>query len=482
MKIGPQKGPQEAFMGSRAEICIYSGQVGAGKTFALVNELGKWRHVPGYVGAAFRREYKQLVGGGSLWDTAQRTWPRIDSRVRMPEHKAIWPSGAKVEFHHLHLDSSKYSHDGKEYALIAFDELGHFEASQFWYLALLRNRSTCGVTPHVRATCMASPDTWLREFVRPWVYDDGWPNPEMSGEVRWMLRDERTDGVVWFESKGDAFDYDPTRAPKSVSVIHAKTADNKILLEANPGYTASLAAMTRVERLKLVEGNWEARPESAGMFDRSWFQVRDKLPEDMVRFSVRGWDKAATKKTTGTGLYSDDPDWTAGVRLDVLRNGEVVVSDVVAIQDRPDKVDALIKHTAELDGPKVTQALWVDPAQAGLVDEYHTRAILKQARGCGPVAFEKQTKRVQPYAAPIASYAGPDTPGGMSVVRGMWTGEFFAELEQFPLEKDVHGNKVHDDRVSAMARGWLEAKAYLKLERAGNPGAGWAEKMRTSRL
>jgi phage terminase large subunit-like protein len=476
----PQKGPQTQFAQSRADIALYSGEVGSGKTFALVSELGRWSHVKSYVGAGFRREYKQLVGGGSLWDVATKTWPKIDSRVRMPEHRAVWPSSASVEFHHLHLESDKTDHDGKEYALLALDELAHFSESQFWYM-LMRNRSTCGVTPYVRATCMASPDTWLHEFVKPWLIEDRYPDHAQSGKLRYMIRDER-DVVMWFDSLKDAREYDPDAMPLSVTVIHARTKDNAELLARDPAYLAKLSSLTKLEKATKGRGDWGARPESAGMFERGWFKVRESVPTEMIRFSVRGWDKAATKRTVGTGAYSDDPDWTAGVRLDVLRNGEVVVSDIVAIQERPDRVDALYEHVALVDGPKVTQAFWLDPAQAGLVDEAHTRAVLARVRGCGPVKFEKASKKVATFAAPIASYAGPDTPGGMSVVRATWNGPFFAELEQFPAEKDVFGNKIHDDRVSAMARAWLEAKSYLKLERAGSPGQGWADKMRTSRL
>lgn len=479
--FGPQQGPQTLFAQCGADIGIYCGEVGSGKTFALVNELGRWSHIPHYVGAGFRRQHKQLVGGGSLWDVAGKTWPKLDPRVRMPEHTAHWPTKASVEFHHCHLEGDKTDHDGKEYAVLALDELAHFSETQFWYL-FMRNRSTCGVQPYTRATAMASPDTWLHDFVKPWLIDERWPNHEQSGRIRYMLRDGR-DRILWFDSERDAHDHDADALPISVAIVHARTKDNVELLAHDKKYLSKLGALTAFERATKRDADWGARPESAGMFDRTWFHIRDRLPSEMVRFSVRGWDKAATKKTYGTNTYADDPDWTAGVRLDVLRNGEVVVSDVVAVQERPDKVDALLEHTAVADGPHVTQALWIDPAGAGLYDEHHTRAVLSRAKGCGPQVYHPVGKtNVKKYAAPVSAYAGPDTPGGMSVVRATWNGPFFSELEQFPLEKDEHGNKIHDDRVSAMSRAWLEAKKYLKVERAGNPGEGWAERMRASKL
>lgn len=488
MIIQPQPGPQTTFARCGTDIAIYCGEVGSGKTFALVNELGKWSHVPGYVGAGFRRQYKQLVGGGSLWDVAGKIWPKIDSRVRMPEHRAIWPSGASSEFHHLHLESDKTDHDGKEYAVLGFDELPHFTNTQFWYM-IMRNRSTCGVIPYTRATCMASPDTWVHQFVGPWLHKDErgeprYPDHEQSGRVRWIIRDDR-DQVLFFDSERDALDHDPDALPMTVTVIHARTKDNVELLRSDPKYLSKLSLLTKLERATKRDGDWGARPESAGYFNRTWFKVRDVRPtKDQILFSVRGWDKAASKKTNDTGLYSDDPDFTSSVLLDVLRSGEVCISDVTLLQDTPGPVDAHIYKTAELDGPQVVQAFWIDPAQAGLVDEHHTRSVLAPlvaATRCGPVKFVLQSKNIPTLAKPVSAYANPETPGTMSIVRGANTGQFFSMAEQFPLQKDAHDNKVHDDPISAVARAWLEAKDKLPLERAGNPGAGWLAKMRSAK-
>ncbi len=36
IRIGPQKGPQEMFLATSADICIYGGAAGGGKTFGLL--------------------------------------------------------------------------------------------------------------------------------------------------------------------------------------------------------------------------------------------------------------------------------------------------------------------------------------------------------------------------------------------------------------------------------------------------------------
>ena len=38
IRIGPQKGPQERFLATSADICIYGGAAGGGKTFGLLLE------------------------------------------------------------------------------------------------------------------------------------------------------------------------------------------------------------------------------------------------------------------------------------------------------------------------------------------------------------------------------------------------------------------------------------------------------------
>jgi len=81
------------------------------------------------------------------------------------------------QFSHLQLATTVYDWQGAQIALICFDELTHFTASQFFYMAS-RNRSTCGVKPYIRATC--NPDADAGRRVPGWWIDQETGLPILS--------------------------------------------------------------------------------------------------------------------------------------------------------------------------------------------------------------------------------------------------------------------------------------------------------------
>lgn len=488
-RIGPQGGvgsPQWKFLTTQADIAIFNGQPGSGKTSSMTLDVMRGVKLELFRASAFRRQAKQLTQSGGLWDLANRWFPHAGGRcVASPQHEATFASGATVQYHHLNQEKDKEGHDGASYEWIGFDELPHFTESMFWYLAGSRNRGVSGFRPCVRASTMAAPDSWVHKTVRPWLDSEGgWPNWDMSGVLRWFVRNPFDDQLVWFEDKGAAEKYllelrenahrddviHKARV-KSMTVIHARTSDNQILLASAKDYEGDIALMTKYERERLA-GNWNARPPSSGMFDRRFFAVYDERPDDdQIVFSVRGWDRAASIVSE----VNTDPDWTRGVRLDLLRNGQVVISDVVSLRDRPGEVNTLMKNTVALDGPHVTQALWINPGDSGLYEEDDLRAILQQVPGCGPLVFRRQSANKEAYARPCASFFDPELVHAKlgAVVRAPWNGECFAEAELFPLKKHpVTGDDLHDDFVDALSRAFIEIseRKHGKVSTA----LGWA--------
>lgn len=428
--IRPQAGPQETFLASPADIAIYGGAAGGGKTWALL--LEPLRHVGNkdFGAVFFRRSTVQVRNEGGLWDESTKLYPDLGGAPK--EHVLSWafPSGASVSMAHLEHDKTVLNYQGSQIPLILFDELTHFSQKQFWYM-LSRNRSMSGVRPYVRATCNPDADSWVAQFIEWWIdQNTGLPIPERSGALRWFVR--INDALKWADTPEELEAKHPGIPPKSVTFIAASLTDNKALMDADPGYMANLLALPKVDRERLLGGNWKIRPASGLLFKRSWVRVVDAAPTDLR--IVRGWDLAGTPKTE-----DNDPDWTAGTKLGVSKStGRYIVLHHVRDRDTPHKVEALIANTASQDGKGVEISLPQDPGQAG---KSQVATLIRMLTGytarATPETGDKQT-RFGPFSAQCEA-------GNVDVLRGAWNDEWFDNLEAFP-------DGAHDDDADSTAR------------------------------
>ena len=196
--IRPQPGAQERFLACPADIAIYGGAAGGGKSFGLL--LEPLRHIANkeFGGVIFRRTSPQITNEGALWDEAGKLYPLVGGDARVGSLEYHFPTKACISFRHLQQESTIYDWQGAQVPFIGFDELTHFTRGQFFYL-LSRNRSTCGVKPYIRATCNPDADSWVAEFIAWWIDPEtGLPIPERAGVVRYLIR--VNDTIVWGES------------------------------------------------------------------------------------------------------------------------------------------------------------------------------------------------------------------------------------------------------------------------------------------
>lgn len=432
-------GPQADFLNSKADIAIYGGQAGGGKTWALLAEATRHTENPNFGAVIFRRTSPQITNEGGLWDQSMSLYPQFGAK---PRHTLDWifPSKANIGFRHLQYETDKLAWQGAQIAMLGFDELTHFTESQFFYL-LSRNRSTCGVRPYVRATTNpTSADDpiggWVNRLVSWWIDPStGLAIPERSGQVRWFIR--RQGELVWGDSKQqliekygrpdlDEFHADQPIRPKSLTFIPARLSDNPTLLQEDPSYRANLLALPEVERQRLAEGNWNAKLQAGMFFKVGYVKTVQSLPETL-RF-CRAWDLAATD---GAG------DWTVGAKLGVDADGVYYIADIQRGQWESSYRDRIIRQTADLDGTCHIR-LPQDPAAAGKSEAKRMVTMLTGHNvKAVPVTGDKSTRAV--------GLASQMNVGNVKMLAAPWNQGLLSRLDAFPTKG------IPDDEVDALA-------------------------------
>ncbi len=252
---------------SPADIAIYGGSAGAGKSFSLLLEA--LRHTPtnpDFYAVFFRRTTTQIRNPGGLWDESTKLYPLSGGNPVQTILEWKWSGGGRVKMAHLEHEKTVYDWQGSQIPLIGFDEITHFTESQFFYM-LSRNRSMCGVRPYVRATCNPDADSWVAQFLEWWIDHNGFAIPERSGVLRWFVRVKGE--IKWADTREECIEKhgfanleidDPLQVqPKSVTFIYAKLEDNQELMKADPGYRANLLALDIVSQARLLDGNWKIK-------------------------------------------------------------------------------------------------------------------------------------------------------------------------------------------------------------------------------
>lgn len=426
-EIRPQKGPQEKFLATNADIAIYGGAAGGGKTYALLMEPLRYIFTSGYRAVIFRKNYTQITASGGLWDESLKLYSGISGAVSFRTPKFRWDFRNKgvVFFDYLWRDDDVLKWQGSQIAFIGFDELTHFSEKQFFYM-LSRNRSTCGIRPYVRATCNPDADSWVADFISWWIDpNSGYPIPERSGKMRYMARID--DEIVWADSYRELGKKGIKEEKiKSVTFIASTLNDNKILLEKDPSYQANLENLPLVERERLLHGNWKIKPAAGMFFKRIQIgRILDTLPEDIVSI-VRAWDLAATDVDE-----NNNAAFTAGVLMARRANGRFLVVDVINQQLKAGDVRKLIQTTAAMDNAKygyVKQKLPQDPGQAG---KEQAQSYISMLAGYD-IVVKAESGSKQTRAEPMAAQW---QLGLFDVMAGTWNESYFNQLESFPESK-----------------------------------------------
>lgn len=419
---------------------MFGGAAGGGKTVGLLLDPIKYVHIGAFKAVIFRRESIQITSAGGLFDSSIALYPDLGGKPRItPARSWQFSSGAEIIFGHLNAETDVLGWQGSEICGLYFDELSHFHETQFLYM-MSRNRSTSGIPPYIRATTNPDADSWITDWIGWWIdQDTGYPIPQRSGVMRWFVREDAV--IHWGNSKQELLDQHPGSMPRSFTFIAATLADNPALTSVDPGYRANLLSMNRVERERLLFGNWKIRADRGSYFPRGKLAVVSKVPTGLRL--VRGWDLAATEPSE----LNPSPDRTASVLLGCDSHKRFYVLDAFAVTRNAWAVRALLKATAEADkarwGHAVSHRLNQDPGQAG-------KAQMSELAGhlAGySFRFERETGPKETRAQALSAQW---QAGNCAAVDGPWLKAFLAEMEAFP------SSGVHDDQVDSAVSAFTE--------------------------
>lgn len=408
---------QAAFLLLNNRESFYGGAAGGGKSDALLMGALQYVDIPGYAALILRRSYADLILPKALMSRAHEWLDGTDARWREIEKTWYFPSGALLSFGYLKTEKHKYRYQSAEFQYVAFDELTQFSEGQYRYL-FSRLRRLKGVDIPIRMRSASNPGNIGHDWVKRRFLIEG-------------------------AERGRVF-------------IPAKLQDNPYLDQDE--YIASLMELDPITRQQLLDGDWSAR-ESGGKLRREWFRLTDFLPADFLKI-VRFWDLAATEPKKGR-----DPDWTAGAKMGITREGLYFIGDIRRIQGAPPAVERLIKETARFDGKGVDVWVEIEPgASSRLLFSHYARHVLPgyTFRGRAP----RGSKEAR--ANPLSSQADA---GNVFCLNGVWLNDWLDEADAFP-----YGS--HDDQVDGVSgayeilTGWYERW----LERQADQEAGQAPK------
>lgn len=447
-EIRPHPGPQTQFFETDADIIVFGGAAGPGKTFCLLIEPLRYIHNPGYNAVILRRDKEQIRQSGGLWDESQVWYSGLTQDSREQQLDWRFPSGAHVKFDAIQHEKDKLTYQGAQICYIGWDELTHFTESQFWYLQS-RNRSLCGVKPYMRATLNPDPDSWVYDnLIGPWVNPDFIQDGERftagPGEILWFKR--QSDGRLWYSRT-------QIDGGQTLCYIPALHDANPTLLEKDPGYLDRLGNLPEVERRRLLQGDWSA-VGAGGLIDPDKWTWVDELPEPCYLF-CRGWDTGLTEG----GDESAGMLWALGSKTQTMY---VLVQQCWVQAVAPSVLKAQIKDLTEQDSDDVEVCLVAverSTASLSLIDDLaqdpyytHPRSLV-QIPTRGRDKWQRATGWVARAEEGRVVFVGDKTSAQAKRLIG--------ECRRFTIDKNAPGYSTQkDNQIDGMSVAFEALRDY----------------------
>lgn len=282
----PNPGPQSQALESKADILLYGGAAGGGKTDLLIG-CAALNHRRSLI---VRRESVELDG---IADRSREILSGVGGYNKVDKEWAL-NGGASLK-----LGGMKDAEDWRAYAgrardFMGFDEAAEFLKSQvFSLIAWLRS-----VDPSQRCRVVLASNPprsgdgeWIITEFAPWL-DPLFTNPAAPGELRWAI--VVGDVTEWVDGPGEYVRENETYTAMSRTFIPALLDDNPYLKDTN--YRSTLQNLPEPLRSQLLKGDF-----LAGRQDHEW-QV---IPTEWVTLANERWESAEQKTRRMLALAAD---------------------------------------------------------------------------------------------------------------------------------------------------------------------------------
>jgi hypothetical protein len=323
----PNPGPQTQAYLSAADVLLYGGQAGGGKSHLMLG----WGINEAEAGIIFRRELTQTDGleadGKAI--LGARGWNGQDHEWTLPDTRSLKLAGMREA-------DSWMGHAGRERDFYGYDEAGEFlevqVASLFAWLRAKPGRRT-------RVVLASNPPRtsdgyWMLDWFGPWLDEEHPLYPVPPGELRWAVyiaKDLKNQPgqLHWVDGPGEYRIAGETYQARSYTFIPASLEDNPY--RNTPEYRAQLQNLPEPLRSQLLKGDFKA-----GLIDDA-YQV---IPSMWVRAAQQRWLEAKGKPPEGVPMCA--------IAIDPSGGGE----DDAVISQRYDAFFAELLKTSGKDIPK----------------------------------------------------------------------------------------------------------------------------------
>ncbi len=269
MKWIPSPGPQTDAYFSKADVLLYGGEPGGGKTDLIL-------------GLAFNCHHRSLIMRRQYTDLGGIVDRLLEINGGKQGFNGSPPPSLRRDKINIDLGAVNSIGDENHFIGRPRDLLGLDEATQFaeQQVRLLmgwvrsekegqRTRVVLGTNPP-----LTSEGLWIIKMFAPWL-DDAFPHPAKPGELRWVVTDE--DGDRWVDGPESVDVGGRVVYPTSRTFIPSSVDDNPFY--ADTGYKSTLDALPEPIR-KILMGGFKAT------FKDAPDQI---IPTQWVREAMQRW-------------------------------------------------------------------------------------------------------------------------------------------------------------------------------------------------